>query len=218
MTTCVKHDGDRYRHRVAAREDGPETRAGGANRREAVLVAALEIFVRHGYRKTSMDDVARAARISRPGLYFLFASKHELFAAAITRALEQDLRAAAAALQDRTRPLPERLLDAFDTWTGRYLGAVGGELSAVAEAHRDLLGAEVLDAPRRFHALVTDAVVSDRAPQDRATSEAIAATLIAAATGLKHQTTSRETFREALRTAVALLLRRPAQHRPAGPH
>lgn len=179
----------------------------GADRRDVVLTAALETFIRYGYRKAAMEDIARAARISRPGLYFLFESKQELFAAAITRALDQDLRTAARALDDKARPLHERLLEAFDTWTGRYFGAVGGELSAVAEAHRDVLGATALDSTHRFHALVTDAIVSTRAPQDRAMSEAIARTLISTAIGLKHQRSSRETFREDLSTAIALLLR-----------
>lgn len=177
------------------------------DRRDVVLTAALETFVRYGYRKTSMEDIAGAARISRPGLYFLFASKQELFAAAITRALEQDLHSAARALDDEAHLLHERLLTAFDTWTGRYLGAVGGELSAVAEAHRDLLGTAVLDSSHRFHALITDAIVSSGVPPDRATSEAIARTIISTAIGLKHQSTSRETFREDLSTALTLLLR-----------
>lgn len=181
--------------------------SGGGQRREVVLGAALEVFVRQGYRKTSMDDVARAARISRPGLYFLFESKQQLFAAAINRALELDLAAAAGALEDGSRPLGERLLEAFDTWSGRYLGAAGGELSAFAQAHRDVLGAIPAQASHRFHDLVTAAVVSAGPAQDNERSEAIASTLIAAATGLKHQATSPQTFHDDLATAIALLLR-----------
>ncbi len=112
---------------AAAEADGHASP--GADRRVVVLAAALEAFVRYGYRKTSMEDIAVAARISRPGLYFLFTSKRELFAAAVGRALDHDLRAAACSLGDEARPLQERLLEAFDTSTGRYLGAVGGELS-----------------------------------------------------------------------------------------
>lgn len=179
----------------------------GTDRRDGVLSAALETFVRYGYRKTSMEDIAAAARISRPGLYFLFASKRELFTAAITRALEQDLHTVARALDDEAHLLHERLLEAFDTWTGRYIGAVGGELSAVAETHRDVLGTAVLDSSHRFQALITDAIASTRAPQDQATSAAIARTLISTSVGLKHQTTSRETFRQDLSTAITLLLR-----------
>ncbi len=193
---------------MAGEVDGARIRPGaGPDRREVVLTAALETFLRHGYRKTSMEDVAGAARISRPGLYFLFASKQQLFTAAITRALEEDLDTAARTLDDDARPLPGRLLDAFDTWTGRYLGAVGGELSAVADAHRDVLGPAAFDASHRFRALITGTLVAARPPQDRTTSEAIARTLIATAIGLKHQTDSPETFRRDLGSAIALLLR-----------
>lgn len=184
-------------------EAGP----GRADRRDAVLGAALETFLRHGYRKTSMEDVAAAAAISRPGLYFLFASKQELFASAVARALALDLDAAARALADGARPLPERLLAAFDAWTGRYLGAAGGELSEVAAAHRDVMHPAALAAPQRFRDLVTDAVVAAHPPAQRATAEAVAATLLSVAVGLKHQTTVREEFRAGLATAVGLLLR-----------
>lgn len=43
------------------------------SRREHVLDVAMDTFVQSGYRKTSMEDVSRAALISRPGLYFLAA-------------------------------------------------------------------------------------------------------------------------------------------------
>jgi len=176
-------------------------------RREAILETALDTFVRFGYRTTSMEDIARAAGISRPGLYFLFTSKRDLFAAAVTRALERDLRAVTRILQNTDRPLAGRLEEAFDLWTGRYLGGVGGELSAVADAHRDLLQPAVSTSSDRFHALIVETVVGGRPRQDQSTSEAIARTLIATVIGLKHQTASRDTFRESLRTSIAVLLR-----------
>ncbi len=43
-------------------------------RQAAVLEAAVGVFARYGYRKTSMDEVARAAGVSRQGLYLQFAS------------------------------------------------------------------------------------------------------------------------------------------------
>lgn len=187
-------------------EPGVLRAGGGTDRRGLVLAAALETFLRYGYRKTSMADIARAAAISRPGLYFLFTSKQELFAAAVTRALEQDLRTAGRVLSDETRPLQERLLEAFDQWSGRYLGAVGGELSAITEAHRDMMSADALDAPRRFQVLVIDAISNTRSPGQRMIAADIGRTLISTAIGLKHQTTSRETFRQHLSTAISLLL------------
>ena len=178
----------------------------GGDRRDGVLAAAVEAFLRFGYRKTSMEDVARAASISRPGLYFLFGSKQELFAAAVARALDLDLLRVREALQDATRTVDERLVDAFDAWTGRYLAAVGEELAAVAAAHREVMTADALDAPRRFADLVRDAVAAGLPATPSPTVDAITRTLISTAVGVKQQVSSREAFREGIGTAVALLL------------
>jgi AcrR family transcriptional regulator len=52
-------------------------------RRAALLAAAAEVFARYGYRKASMDDVARAAGLSRQGLYLHYPTKDALFKAAV---------------------------------------------------------------------------------------------------------------------------------------
>jgi AcrR family transcriptional regulator len=62
-----------------------------------------------------MEDVARAADISRPGLYFYFASKPDLFRAAVTHALDGDVAAAGRCLSGTDRPLRDRLIEAFTT-------------------------------------------------------------------------------------------------------
>ncbi|MFD6726563.1 helix-turn-helix domain-containing protein, partial [Streptomyces sp. NPDC060131] len=48
----------------------PAPTGADADRRTMVLESAMATFARFGYRKTSMEEVARAAHISRPGLYF----------------------------------------------------------------------------------------------------------------------------------------------------
>lgn len=84
---------------------------------------------------------------------------------------------------------------------------VGGELSAVAAAHRDLLGPQAVAAPDRFAALVGQAVAlggPGRAPQE---SAAVARTLVAVSVGLKQLVASREEYLAQLATAIGLLLR-----------
>lgn len=49
------------------------------DRRATILNAALEVFTTYGFRKTSMDDIARAAGLSRPALYQNFKNKTEIF-------------------------------------------------------------------------------------------------------------------------------------------
>jgi AcrR family transcriptional regulator len=65
---------------------------------DRILDAALPVFIRHGYRKASMADIARAANVSRASLYLSFASKEELFRAGSTRAHAATMRHVEAAL------------------------------------------------------------------------------------------------------------------------
>jgi AcrR family transcriptional regulator len=177
-----------------------------AGRREHVLDAALLTFARYGYRKASMDDVARAADISRPGLYFYFASKQDLFRAAVVRALDGDVAAAERALADTGRPLRDRLIEAFDHWTGRYIGPITRDIAIVIESNPDLLGPVIAEYPVRFAGLVTNALTA-AVPADHAgLASDVAQTLLSTATGIKHQASTREEFLARMTTAVGLLL------------
>jgi AcrR family transcriptional regulator len=176
----------------------------GSERRERVLQAALGTFARYGYRKTSMEDVARAADISRPGLYFLFDSKQDLFRAAVVQALDDDVDTAQRALADSGRPLRDRLIDAFDAWTGRYIGPMAGEVPVLMQTHPELLGPIVADYPERFAAMVTRAVA---AGLPAGPAQDIAQTLLSTAVGIKHRVSTREEFVARMTVAVDLLLR-----------
>jgi AcrR family transcriptional regulator len=183
------------------------TAATGVDRRVAVLDSALATFARFGYRKTSMEEVARAARISRPGLYFLFASKEELFRAAVSRALHADLAEVERILAESGRPIRDRLLDSFDRWAGRYIGTMTRDIAVVVEDNPELLGEIVEVAPRRFAELITSAIAARATEPDRERPVALAQTMISAAIGIKHQVNDRAAYRERLALAIDLLLR-----------
>ena len=67
------------------------TRQTAAERREAVLAAALEAFARGGRHGTSTEEIARAAGISQPYLFRLFGTKKKLFLATIERCMADTL-------------------------------------------------------------------------------------------------------------------------------
>ena len=48
-------------------------------KKETVFAAAYDVFSTYGYRRTSMNDIAQAAGMSRPALYLLFDNKESLF-------------------------------------------------------------------------------------------------------------------------------------------
>ncbi len=55
-------------------------------RRARLVEIATGVFTRCGFKETSMDDVARAARLSSAGPYLHFASKTELFRGSLRHA------------------------------------------------------------------------------------------------------------------------------------
>jgi AcrR family transcriptional regulator len=71
---------------------------GPERRRPLVLDAALRLFVKHGYRGTSMDSIAAAAGVTKPVVYECYAGKEELFRALLEREERRLLEAVGAAL------------------------------------------------------------------------------------------------------------------------
>src|SRR5258707_2623241 len=93
-------------------------------RQERVLAVALEVFGRYGFRKASMDEIARSADISRQGLYLRFASKDALFRAAVRQELDTALGDVSRYLNEAGVGLERRAVAALDAWLGRYVGSM----------------------------------------------------------------------------------------------
>ncbi len=53
-------------------------------KRQRILRVAIDLFVAHGYRRTSIDDVARTAHVAKGTVYLYFKSKADLLVASIT--------------------------------------------------------------------------------------------------------------------------------------
>jgi AcrR family transcriptional regulator len=60
-------------------------------RREEILVAALEEFAEQGLHGTSTDTIAEKAGVSQPYLFRLFGTKKELYLESVRRCLRQTL-------------------------------------------------------------------------------------------------------------------------------
>src|SRR4051812_11136713 len=96
-----------------------------AARRAAILEAATGVFLRYGFKKTSMDDLARAAGLSRQGLYLHFATKDALFKEAVLQVIARTRAAGRAALARDSLDVEERLLGAFEAVHGQAIGEGG---------------------------------------------------------------------------------------------
>src|SRR5437899_6753095 len=56
-------------------------REGGSAKANAVVLAGLQLFTQYGYRKTSIDDIARAAQVAKRTVYLHFENKAAVFLA-----------------------------------------------------------------------------------------------------------------------------------------
>jgi AcrR family transcriptional regulator len=186
----------------------PSAPAAEDARRSALLEAALGVFARFGYRKTSMDEVARAAKISRQGLYLHFANKEDLFGATLRHALQSSLTDARSALKAEGAALDERLRGAFDAWIGRYVGRFAADASDLREAAEGLVDTLVTD----YEKLFVEAVAAELREGGLAaayksagvTARQMAENLCATARGLKHSCETQEEFRQAFAIAVRI--------------
>ncbi len=67
-------------------------------KRQSILDAATTQFSQYGFRKTSMEDIAREAGLSRPSLYSYFANKEDVFRGVSQQLSEDAFRNAQIAL------------------------------------------------------------------------------------------------------------------------
>jgi AcrR family transcriptional regulator len=175
-------------------------------RRSRVLEAALVVFLRFGFRKTSMDEVARAANLSRQGLYLHFATKEELFHATVEYALANALASATGRLREDLS-IRDRLIGAFDEWHGRYVGVMQGhDVAELIELKDTMLGPLFAEYENQFAEAVTRAIRSSglAAAYKPAglTARDLADTLNATSLGLKHTAASRPAYVDAFTVAV----------------
>ena len=181
------------------------------DRLDQILDAAYASFTRHGVKRTTMDDIASAAGMSRPAVYQYVRGKDDAFRRLAQRlfdgALEQtrrDVEGDAPVAERLHRVLSTKLeltlrLYADSPHAGELLDA-GARLSGdIVEAFttglRDLAASTVADAGRRG-----EVALDERAPAD------VADIALALTRGLEMGSGEPRDLRRQLRLGVDLLL------------
>lgn len=161
--------------------------------RHGLLKASRTVFVRHGFRRTSMSMVAAEAGVTRQAIYHHFSSKEELFSALVddlqVLALEQAQRAASQSASDG---LARRLFRVMYAYHQSLVASVAGSAFAtelMEESSRHC--AEVVAGhAKRFDAIlvtVVDEAVNKRAfvLRERLKAQELVALVSMAAKGVK---------------------------------
>jgi AcrR family transcriptional regulator len=106
----------------------------GSQKREAFLDSAIGVFARFGFKRTSVEDLAQAAELSKQGLYLHFASKEEIYLAAMQKYVDDGLRMVREELARPDASLSDRLEGAMDAWFGRALATFNPRFLDLREA------------------------------------------------------------------------------------
>ena len=178
-------------------------------RRAAILGAAFATFCRYGFRRTAMEDIARAADLSRAALYLHFANKQDIYRSLIRHYFTVTEARARAAL--RPGMDPEAALLAF------FTAKAGPELEAMfASPHgEELLDANVATSADIVHegeGRIADILAGWLRTEQAAgriklpdSAETVAATLVAALAGLKSPAAGIAAYRAGAARLAALI-------------
>ena len=127
--------------------------------RQRIQDVARELFAARGVQRTSLQDIADRLGLTKPALYYHFASREELVRSIVAPLIDEGERFIAAQEQQRVRD-PRALLEGYFDFHYRHradLLMIVAELSTLAElglidlllAWRDRLGKLVLVRGRR---------------------------------------------------------------------
>ncbi len=180
-----------------------------AKKEQKVIEAAKTAFLRYGYKRVTMADIAEAAGMSRPALYLVFPSKQETLIAVTAQVF--------AAMLDETRQglgrfpaVKDKLTFAFETWTVR-----GFELVRASPDAKDLIESSYQFATEVTHKAAAEfvAVVADvleplvqRQAKLALSSVQIAQILVSAMTGFKASAKNTEQLRKLIHGLIDVVL------------
>jgi AcrR family transcriptional regulator len=133
------------------------------DQRGQILARAAELFARHGYTATTMNQVAAACGVTKPTLYHYFTDKQSLLlhiAAGHVERLEQlarEVQAQPLGPQARLRALIERFMQAYASAQHEHR-VLTEDVRFLPDAERS----QVVQAERRVVAGFAEAIVALR--------------------------------------------------------
>jgi AcrR family transcriptional regulator len=177
-------------------------------RRNEIVDAAVPVFLRFGFKKTSMGAVAAAAGISRQALYLHFPNKESMFSAVVDGLGQLTGRVAHIALWRPGLTLEQQLLAVFDETMPRESPELLAELLVTA---KELVPHSVVDIDAQMVAEISTrlhfALVNTEWAVPGVSVEDAAQILQATSYGLKQQSGNRADYLSGMKSAISLVLK-----------
>lgn len=179
-------------------------------KKSRILAAARGVFLRYGYKRVGMTDIAEAAAISRPALYLVFKNKEEIFVGVFRQWIDETLAEIAAGMAAYAAP-EEKLEYAFEIWTVRPFDMMmaSPEAKALIECSFDFTQDSLREGYRMFEATilpVLTAIAATHPAKIQLGPENIAHILASAVRGFKQTATTQAELRRMIKELLALSL------------
>lgn len=181
--------------------------------RDAILEAALTCFSNYGFKKTTVEDIATEAGVSRPTLYAYFKNKKAILRTISERIHSNTLESIEAQLQSGA-PLAKKLEESFWAWSEPFMGTLfgtphGAELigatSSLASdisdnARESFVSLLATELEKRFTDGQLDLTLVDL------NAERAAEFLVLALNGLSRGEADERTYRDRLKVLISIFL------------
>lgn len=173
------------------------------SRQKQIVEAATAVFLRYGFGRTTMSDIAKASGLTRPTLYLTFPDKETVFHAVVETMIADKLEQIRTGIADLTT-LHERLLYACNSWA-----AEGYELVQNHPDASDMFDLGFKSVCEGYQAMenVIAGIVSDalsRTPLDLSAEE-LARSIVLSLKGYKDTAIHGEDLRRLIATHVMMV-------------
>ena len=179
------------------------------SKEEKVLTAARDVFMRYGFKRTTMSDLADAAHISRPALYLIYSSKEDVFRSLVAQVFGELLDEIRKGLGKR-EGVADKLAFAFDIWCiGPFeMTQVSPDAKDILESGYEFASEITSHAYTDFEQIVSDilrSVVSTQA-EETLSAEQLAHILTTASQGFKESASSTVQLRQMIKGLITIVL------------
>ena len=172
-------------------------------KRTRILQAAQSLFIRYGVKRTSIDEVARAADIAKGTLYLYYESKEMLFAE-VAKNICADILTEARRAAALPAPLADRLVGILDAEIGvmHRLVEQSPHVRELTETKEAIASATFATLDRDIKGLINTVISEENISRQDAAEMFIAAAVGTTQSG----DSSAELYRSRLRAIVDVLL------------
>ncbi|MVA96432.1 TetR family transcriptional regulator [Nitratireductor sp. CAU 1489] len=181
-------------------------------RRERIVEGAVKVFLAYGFQRTTMDDIARAADLSRPALYLDFKNKGDIYRAIAARKFAESTLVLERALNG-DGDIEARLMDGLEqslfSMMRVFFEAPHG--AEILDAKNSLAAVEMAEWRRRFIAVIATALAAEAAARSvdlearGFTADTLAGLLLDGIEGMKARVEGPDEWAPAARRLVRLV-------------